>query len=115
MPSRFPTGQKQPVKGVANYGLRPTVEQTTRPLLEVHLLESSSLTYGDKLLVQWLHFLRPESKFGSLEELRRQIETDRKSALNFFQKMSPPESFQRTLDTPDPESTLRPLSRLTGW
>jgi len=80
------TGQKQPVRGVANYGLRPTVEQTNRPLLEVHLLDTSSLTYGDKLTVQWLHFLRPESKFGSLEELRRQIENDRKSALNFFQK-----------------------------
>ena len=82
------TGQKLPVKGVANYGLRPTVEQASRPLLEVHLLETSSLTYGDKLLVQWLHFLRPESKFGSLEELRRQIETDRKSALQYFQKIS---------------------------
>ena len=82
------TSQKQPVRGVANYGLRPTVEQATRPLLEVHLLESSSLTYGDKLTVEWLHFLRPESKFGSLEELRRQIENDRKNALNFFQKMS---------------------------
>src|SRR6478736_1788762 len=82
------TGQKLPVKGVANYGLRPTVEQASRPLLEVHLLESSSLTYGDKLLVQWLHFLRPESKFGSLEELRRQIENDRKNALQYFQKIS---------------------------
>jgi riboflavin kinase/FMN adenylyltransferase len=80
------TGQKQPVKGVANYGLRPTVEQATRPLLEVHLLETSSLTYGDKLTVQWLQFLRSEAKFGSLEELRRQIENDRRSALDFFGK-----------------------------
>ncbi len=79
------TAQKQPLKGVANYGLRPTVEQTTRPLLEVHLLETSSLTYGDKLTVSWLHFLRPESKFGSMEELRLQIEKDRQSALKFFQ------------------------------
>lgn len=79
------TGQKQPLKGVANYGLRPTVEQATRPLLEVHLLEPSSLTYGDKLTVNWLQFLRPESKFGSLEELRQQIGHDRKSALTFFQ------------------------------
>lgn len=78
------TGQKQPLKGVANYGLRPTVENASRPLLEVHLLDSSSLTYGDKVVVQWLSFLRPEAKFGSLEELRRQIENDRKSAQNFF-------------------------------
>jgi riboflavin kinase/FMN adenylyltransferase len=80
------TAQKQPLKGVANYGLRPTVTQTTRPLLEVHLLETSSLTYGDKLTVSWLHFLRPESKFGSMEELRLQIARDRENALKFFQK-----------------------------
>ena len=80
------TAQKKPLKGVANYGLRPTVTQTTRPLLEVHLLETSSLTYGDKLTVNWLHFLRPESKFRSMEELRQQIGRDRESALKFFQK-----------------------------
>lgn len=82
------TGRKQPLAGVANYGLRPTVGQDTKPWLEVHLLEASSLTYGDKLTVEWLHFLRPESKFGSLEELRRQIENDRKNALEFFQSGS---------------------------
>ena len=78
--------KEKPLKGVANYGLRPTVTQTTRPLLEVHLLETSSLTYGDKLTVNWLHFLRPESKFRSMEELRQQIGRDRESALKFFQK-----------------------------
>lgn len=78
------TSQKRPLKGVANYGVRPTVNQASQPLLEVHLLESSPLTYGDKITVNWLHFLRPESKFGSLEELRRQIETDRRNALDFF-------------------------------
>jgi len=80
------TAQKHPLKGVANYGLRPTVEQTTQPLLEVHLLEPSSLTYGDMLTVRWLHFLRPESKFGNVEELRLQIGRDRENALKFFQK-----------------------------
>ncbi len=80
------TSQKRPLKAVANYGLRPTVEQTSRPLLEVHLLETSSLTYGDKLTVNWLQYLRPEAKFGSVEELRQQIEKDRQAALKFFQK-----------------------------
>ena len=76
----------QPVKGVANYGLRPTVEQTSRPLLEVHLLEASALTHGAKVTVRWLHFLRPEARFGSTEELRAQIARDRECALIFFQK-----------------------------
>jgi riboflavin kinase/FMN adenylyltransferase len=79
-------GQAPPVPGVANYGLRPTVGAATRPLLEVHLLESSALTYGDKLTVHWLQFLRPEAKFGSVEALRVQIALDRECAQKFFQK-----------------------------
>ena len=79
-------GGARPLKGVANYGLRPTVTETRQPLLEVHLLEASPLTYGDRLTVSWLHFLRPESKFGSLDALRGQIENDRRQALDFFAK-----------------------------
>ncbi len=78
-------GQKPALKGVANYGLRPTVGQTNRPLLEVHLLESPVPTYGDAITVNWLQFLRPESKFDRVEELRRQIEKDRVNALKYFQ------------------------------
>lgn len=77
-------GSGPAVKGVANYGLRPTVEQASRPLLEVHLLEPSALTYGDTVTVRWLHFLRPEMKFGGVEELRAQLVRDRESAAKFF-------------------------------
>jgi len=62
--------------GVANYGVRPTVEMAGRPLLEVHLLEDFPLAYGDRIRVNWLHFLRPEGKFGSLDSLRKQIAID---------------------------------------
>jgi riboflavin kinase/FMN adenylyltransferase len=79
-------GDEPALPGVANYGLRPTVGDATKPLLEVHLLAPSTLTYGDELTVNWLHFLRPESKFGSVDELRAQIERDRQEALNFFRQ-----------------------------
>lgn len=79
-------GKKIALKGVANYGLRPTVAQTNRPLLEVHLLEPGAPAYGEKITVHWLQFLRPESKFGSVEELRRQIEKDRANALIFLRQ-----------------------------
>jgi riboflavin kinase/FMN adenylyltransferase len=85
-----PSGQGRPLQGVANYGLRPTVEQTARPLLEVHLLENTSLTYGDRLTVNWLHFLRPEGKFDKVEALRAQIGLDRENALRFFHKTAAP-------------------------
>ena len=79
-------GDNVPRQGVANYGLRPTVGTATRPLLEVYLLEAPAPSYGDEITVQWLQFLRPENKFGSLDELRAQIEKDRKDARNFFLK-----------------------------
>jgi len=79
-------GSERALPGVANYGLRPTVGTATQPRLEVHLLEETRLAYGDKITVSWLHFLRPESKFGSMDVLRTQIAVDRENARQFFRK-----------------------------
>jgi riboflavin kinase/FMN adenylyltransferase len=81
--------------GVANYGVRPTVERTQRPLLEVHVLAETRLTYGDKVTVQWLRFLRPEKRFDGLEELRAQIEIDRENALDVLKNFPVTEAPKR--------------------
>jgi riboflavin kinase / FMN adenylyltransferase len=65
---------------VANYGLRPTVEQVAEPRLEVHVLGACSFGEGDALRVEWLSFIRPEQKFNGVGELREQIERDRDAA-----------------------------------
>lgn len=62
--------------GVANYGVRPTVEQTDVPRLEVHVLGDCPFQTGDEIVVKWQHFLRPERKFNGVEELRVQIALD---------------------------------------
>lgn len=72
---------------VANYGLRPTVHAETEsvaPLLEVHVLESCPLTTADSVCVQWLHFLRPEQKFPSIEALQTQIRKDSAAAASLL-------------------------------
>jgi riboflavin kinase/FMN adenylyltransferase len=74
--------------GVANYGLRPTVADTTRPLLEVHLLGDCAYGPGDALTVHWLTFLRPERKFPDVTALRTQIAQDRNDALQFFARFA---------------------------
>jgi riboflavin kinase/FMN adenylyltransferase len=61
---------------VANYGLRPTVEQAVEPRLEIHLLVVCPYGAGDPVAVQWIRFLRPEKKFSGIEELRSQIARD---------------------------------------
>ena len=69
-----------PLPAVANYGLRPTVEQTTEPRLEAHVLGACPFEEGDAVKIEWLRFLRPEKKFADVGELRAQIEQDREAA-----------------------------------
>jgi riboflavin kinase/FMN adenylyltransferase len=70
---------------VANFGLRPTVENSTEPRLEAHLLgESCPFQAGDSIRVEWLAFLRPEEKFSGLGALTAQIGRDRETAERFF-------------------------------
>jgi riboflavin kinase/FMN adenylyltransferase len=65
------------LRGIANYGLRPTVDEAEFPLLEVHFLEGEPMpTTGDRVEVSLLAFIRPERKFPSKEELRMQIRRD---------------------------------------
>ena len=66
-------------RGVANYGLRPTVEKGAkpRPLLEVHGLDDQvSWGTGDNLAVEWSRHIRAERQFANVEVLREQIEQD---------------------------------------
>lgn len=69
---------------VANYGLRPTVEQAVAPRLEAHVLGECPFGPGDAVKVEWLSFLRPELKFAGVEALRAQVERDRADAKHFF-------------------------------
>ena len=73
-----------PLPGVANYGLRPTVEQSTEPRLETHVLVPCPFDAGDEITVEWLRFLRPEMKFSGVDELRAQIAKDRAVAAEDF-------------------------------
>jgi riboflavin kinase/FMN adenylyltransferase len=72
------------VPAVANYGLRPTVEQATEPRLEAHVIGPCPLGEGDHVTIEWLKFLRPEKKFADVAELRAQIEQDRAAAAAFL-------------------------------
>jgi len=70
--------------GVANYGLRPTVEQSVQPRLEVHLFGDCPFGNGDEIKVEWMRFLRPEKKFGNIDALKAQIAEDSAAAKKFF-------------------------------
>lgn len=62
-------------RGVANIGLRPTVDGQVH-LLEVHLLDFNQDIYGEHLKVTFRHRVRSEQKFESVDALRQQIGLD---------------------------------------
>ncbi len=69
--------------GVANVGIRPTVDGT-RTVLEVLLLDFEGDLYGQHLDVKFLHKLRDEEKFESIELLKDQIKKDVTAAQQYF-------------------------------
>ena len=75
----------KPVPGVASLGVRPTVEDAGRVLLEVHALEwpaslGSEGAYGRCLRVDLVHKLHDELKYESLDALRQGIARDTEDA-----------------------------------
>jgi riboflavin kinase/FMN adenylyltransferase len=74
-----------PLAGVASLGVRPTVEDAGRVLLEVHCLDWPAALgpdggYGRPLRVDLLHKLHDELKYDSLEALREGIARDTEAA-----------------------------------
>ncbi|MBB4286270.1 bifunctional riboflavin kinase/FAD synthetase [Roseospira goensis] len=65
--------------GVANYGRRPTFDNSA-PLLEVHLFEFDGDLYHQHLRVRMVAHLRPERKFDGLDALKAQIAADADAA-----------------------------------
>lgn len=78
----------QPIPGAANIGVRPTVKEGLKPMLEVHLLDFDRDIYGTHVDVNFLHKLRDEAKFDSLDALKDQIARDVADVRAYFKTHS---------------------------
>ena len=61
---------------VTNIGIRPTLEDGEIPTVESRVLDFNGDLYGKTIKIELLHYLRPERKFSSVEELKEQILID---------------------------------------
>lgn len=62
-------------KGIANFGVRPTVNGSNA-ILEVHILDFDKDIYGETLRTEFNKMIRAEKKFSSLDALKNQINID---------------------------------------
>lgn len=78
-------GRVQDHLAVVNVGRRPTVESSAEALLsiEAHILDYHGNLYGRRITLEFLHRLRDEKRFGSLEELKKAIAADVKAAREY--------------------------------
>ncbi|MEO6975728.1 MAG: bifunctional riboflavin kinase/FAD synthetase [Gallionella sp.] len=74
------------LQGVASLGVRPTVKQDARPVLEAHLFEFEQQIYGKHLRVEFLQKLRDEEKYPDIETLVRHIAMDVENAKKWFEQ-----------------------------
>ncbi len=73
-------------RSVTNVGTRPTFESAAATSVETFVMNYSGDLYGDVVRVRFLHRLRDEQKFGSVDELKAQIERDVMRAKNYFKR-----------------------------
>lgn len=79
---------EQPLPGVASIGVRPTVDDSGRVLLETHLFDYAQQCYGRLIRVEFLKKLRDEEKYIDLPTLTAAIEGDAVQARAYFKQMA---------------------------
>lgn len=80
---------KRHLPGAASLGVRPTLGAGLKSVLEVHLFDFDRPIYGSHVTVHFLHKLRDEAKFDSLEALTAQIARDVETTRAYFQGVMP--------------------------
>ena len=76
-------GLDRTYEGIANIGIRPTVDGK-EPLLEVHIFDFDKDIYGRLLTVRFHHKIREERTFESIDALKKQIHVDIGIAREWF-------------------------------
>jgi riboflavin kinase/FMN adenylyltransferase len=74
------------LQGVSSLGVRPTLKQDAKPVLEVHLFEFAQQIYNKHLRVEFLLKLRDEEKYPDVETLTRHIALDVEDAKRWFEQ-----------------------------
>lgn len=72
---------------IGNAGIKPTVTNEHKRLLEVFVFGYEGDTYGKEIRVQFCTFERPETKFDSVEELKNQVMRDIRFGEEYFGKI----------------------------
>ena len=64
------------LEAITNVGCKPTVADDGQIFIESYIYNFTENIYGKEIEVHFLEFIRKEQKFGSIEELKEQLQKD---------------------------------------
>lgn len=69
-------------RGVCNVGVKPTFHDPKKShvVIEVNIFDFEEDIYGERVIVFWHHYLRPEIKFDGIDPLVEQMNKDKEQA-----------------------------------
>ncbi|HXG94201.1 MAG TPA: bifunctional riboflavin kinase/FAD synthetase [Blastocatellia bacterium] len=73
-------------RSITNVGHKPTFGGEPEVTIETHVMDFDKELYAEKIRVRFMHRLRGERKFESVDSLRAQIEKDVKRASKYFNR-----------------------------
>ena len=73
--------------GITNIGTKPTVNDTNEKTVETNIFDFDKDVYGEKMVVELLHYHRKESRFSSVEALQTQLFKDIEFGKQFVAKI----------------------------
>lgn len=73
--------------GMMSIGYNPTVTDEKQLRIEVHIFDFDENVYGKKIKINLLEYLREEKKFDSLDELIKEMNSDKEKTLSIIEKL----------------------------
>lgn len=73
--------------GIGNVGVKPTVTESNRILVESYLFDYHGDAYGKEVAIELYEFRRPEQKFSDIQEMKACIDRDIEYGKQYFNKV----------------------------
>ncbi len=78
--------QQKRYEGMLYIGNRPVLKEHHNTTIEVNIFDFDKSIYGDRLLIDFVAFIRSDMQFDKLEALKQQLLLDQQSCLEIFKK-----------------------------
>ena len=69
-----------------NVGKHPTIDKLNDSIIEAHIIDFNENIYNEHVTIIFLEFLREEKTFASFGDLKKELELNKKTIINYFKK-----------------------------